>query len=283
MVRSSLPTSIRSATAHQLSSQDERVRSGPPGSQDGVHGHPRPRRQPVSPPRAAGRRDEAAPRARATYRWCRCPGVPVMAAAMFMYVRGSEFEILGLSVLVFTQTRLAFSDPRSRSARASRRRPSAARCSRRWRPAAAAPGRRGGPAHPAVPGLATACGRAAGPGHAGAVAAAATTAPVFQRRALRSALRGADGDRYVLGRSVFGRSAVDPARRARRLAPTPPWSRPARPPPAAGGALAANAARSTRLGLRPRPARGPRRPRPRDPRAKAVNPPVPVACRAADP
>jgi MFS family permease len=180
----------------------------------------------------------------------------VMAAAMFMYVLGFEFEVLGLSVLVFAQTRSALWTALAFSAGFA---PQAVGGALFTALADRLPPRlviTAGLLTRAVPGLVI--GLWPGlpvPVMLALVAAAATTAPVFT-----AALSGLlpellDGDRYILGRSVFSLTgsatqlaglgaggailAVVPAR----------WLL-----VAAGGALAANAA-LIRLGLRPRPAR----------------------------
>jgi hypothetical protein len=180
----------------------------------------------------------------------------VMAAAMFMYVLGFEFEVLGLSVLVFTRTRSALWTALAFSAGFA---PQAVGGALFTALADRLPPRLvigAGLLIRAVPGLVI--GLWPGlpiPVMLALVAAAATTAPVFT-----AALSGLlpellDGDRYILGRSVFGLTgsatqlaglgaggailAVVPAR----------WLL-----VAAGGALAAGAA-LIRLGLRPRPAR----------------------------
>ncbi len=180
----------------------------------------------------------------------------VMAAAMFMYVLGFEFEVLGLSVLVFAQTQLALWTALAFSAGFA---PQAVGGALFTALADRLPPRLvigAGLLTRAVPGLVI--GLWPGlpiPVMLALVAVAATIAPVFT-----AALSGLlpellDGDRYILGRSVFGLTgsatqlaglgaggailAVVPAR----------WLL-----VAAGGALAANAA-LIRLGLRPRPAR----------------------------
>jgi MFS family permease len=223
----------------------------------------------TSAPAPAGQQDEQDRRApagrpaRATYRSVfAVREFRVMAAAMFMYVLGFEFEVLGLSVLVFAQTRSALWTALAFSAGFA---PQAVGGALFTSLADRLPPRLvigAGLATRAVPGLIIGRWPALPvPALLALVAAAATTAPVFT-----AALSGLlpellDGDRYVLGRSVFGLTgsatqlaglgaggailAVVPAR----------WLL-----LAAGGALAANAA-LIRLGLRRRPAReapGPR-------------------------
>jgi MFS family permease len=218
-------------------------------------------------PAPAGRQGEQDRRtladhpARATYRSVfAVREFRVMAAAMFMYVLGFEFEVLGLSVLVFAQTRSALWTALAFSAGFA---PQAVGGALFTSLADRLPPRLvigTGLLARAVPGLVI--GLWPGlpiPVMLALVAAAATTAPVFT-----AALSGLlpellDGDRYVLGRSVFSLTgsatqlaglgaggailAVVPAR----------WLL-----LAAGGTLAANAA-LIRLGLRPRPARKPPR------------------------
>jgi MFS family permease len=232
----------------------------------------------TSAPAPAGQQDEqdrrapAGPPARATYRSVfAVREFRVMAAAMFMYVLGFEFEVLGLSVLVFAQTRSALWTALAFSAGFA---PQAVGGALFTSLADRLPPRLvigAGLLTRAMPGLIIGLWPALPvPALLALVAAAATTAPVFT-----AALSGLlpellDGDRYVLGRSVFGLTgsatqlaglgaggailAVVPAR----------WLL-----LAAGGALAANAA-LIRLGLRRRPAREAPRPRahPRKPGRK---------------
>jgi MFS family permease len=215
---------------------------------------------PAPAPAPAGQQDRREPAsrpARATYRSVfAVREFRVMAAAMFMYVLGFEFEVLGLSVLVFAQTRSALWTALAFSAGFA---PQAVGGALFTSLADRLPPRLvigAGLLARAVPGLVI--GLWPGlpiPVMLALVAAAATTAPVFT-----AALSGLlpellDGDRYILGRSVFGLTgsatqlaglgaggailAVVPAR----------WLL-----LAAAGALTANAA-LTRLGLRPRAAR----------------------------
>jgi MFS family permease len=212
---------------------------------------------PAGRPGEQDRRAPAGRPARATYRSVfAVREFRVMAAAMFMYVLGFEFEVLGLSVLVFAQTRSALWTALAFSAGFA---PQAVGGALFTSLADRLPPRLvigAGLLTRAVPGLIIGRWPALPvPALLALVAAAATTAPVFT-----AALSGLlpellDGDRYVLGRSVFGLTgsatqlaglgaggailAVVPAR----------WLL-----LAAGGALAANAA-LIRLGLRRRPAR----------------------------
>ncbi|HJY60029.1 MAG TPA: MFS transporter [Streptosporangiaceae bacterium] len=203
------------------------------------------------------RRIPPPPAARSTYRSVFAVGeFRVLFATMLMFVLGFEFEILGLSVLVYAQTRSAFWTALAFSmgfapqvlggtlftSLADRLPPrlliSAGLLTR------AAPGLVIGlwPALPVPVMLAL-------------VAAAATATPVFTAAASAVLPDVLDGDRYVLGRSVFSLTgsatqiiglgiggAILAALPARRLLL------------AAGLALLA-AAVVARLGLRPRPAR----------------------------
>jgi MFS family permease len=211
-------------------------------------------------PAPAGEQDHRLPAsrpARATYRSVfAVREFRVMAAAMFMYVLGFEFEVLGLSVLVFAQTRSALWTALAFSAGFA---PQAVGGALFTSLADRLPPRLvigTGLLARAVPGLVI--GLWPGlplPVMLALVAAAATTAPVFT-----AALSGLlpellDGDRYVLGRSVFGLTAS-----ATQLAGLGAGGVILAAVPArwlllaAGGALAANAA-LIRLGLRPRAAR----------------------------
>jgi MFS family permease len=218
---------------------------------------PAPAASPQDQREPPGRREPAAPRARATYRsvfavW----EFRVMAAAMFMYVLGFEFEILGLSVLVFTQTRSAFWTALAFGAGFAPQAVGGAlftSLADRLPPRLAVAA---GLLVRAVPGLVIGLWPALPvPVMLALVAAAATTAPVFSAALSGLLPEVLDGDRYVLGRSVFGligsstQLAGLGAGGALLAAVPSRWLL-----LAAGGALAANAA-LTRLGLRPRPAR----------------------------
>jgi predicted MFS family arabinose efflux permease len=206
---------------------------------------------------AKSRRILPSPAVRTTYRSVFAVGeFRVLFATLLMFVLGFEFEILGLSVLVYTQTRSAFWTAFAFSmgfapqvlggalftSLADRLPPrlliSAGLLTR------AAPGLVIGlwPALP-VPAMLV------------LVAAAATATPVFTAAASAVLPDVLDGDRYVLGRSVFSLTgsatqiiglgiggAILAALPARRLLL------------AAGLSLLA-AAVVARLGLRPRPAR----------------------------
>jgi MFS family permease len=214
----------------------------------------------ASAPAPVGEQDHHAPAgrpARATYRSVfAVREFRVMAAAMFMYVLGFEFEVLGLSVLVFAQTRSALWTALAFSAGFA---PQAVGGALFTSLADRLPPRLvigAGLLARAVPGLVIGLWPALPiPVMLALVAVAATTAPVFT-----AALSGLlpellDGDRYVLGRSVFGLtgSATQLAGLGAGgviLAAVPArWLL-----LAAGGALVANAA-LTGLGLRSRAAR----------------------------
>jgi MFS family permease len=218
---------------------------------------PAPAASPQDQREPPGRREPAAPRARATYRSVfAVREFRVMAAAMFMYVLGFEFEILGLSVLVFTQTRSAFWTALAFGAGFAPQAVGGAlftSLADRLPPRLAVAA---GLLVRAVPGLVIGLWPALPvPVMLALVAAAATTAPVFSAALSGLLPEVLDGDRYVLGRSVFGligsstQLAGLGAGGALLAAVPSRWLL-----LAAGGALAANAA-LTRLGLRPRPAR----------------------------
>jgi MFS family permease len=217
----------------------------------------------TSAPAPAGQQDEQDRRApagrpaRATYRSVfAVREFRVMAAAMFMYVLGFEFEILGLSVLVFAQTHSAFWTALAFSAGFA---PQAVGGALFTSLADRLPPRLvigTGLLARAVPGLVI--GLRPGlpiPVMLALAAAAATTAPVFTAALSGLLPEVLDGDRYVLGRSVF--SLIGSATQLAGLgaggailAAVPArWLL-----LAAGGALAANAG-LIRLGLPARPAR----------------------------
>jgi MFS family permease len=187
MVRSCWLTAIRNAMPYQLSSCDERVRSAASGSHDG------------------GMTTHIRPARRTTYRSVFAAGqFRVLFAAFTMYVLGFEFEILGLSVLVFTQTRsptlaaLAFGIGFAPQAVGGALLTSLAD----RLPPRAVIGT--GLLTRAVPGLVIGLW----PGLPVAamlalVAVAALVAPVFTAATSSLLPDVLDGDRYVLGRSVF--------------------------------------------------------------------------------
>jgi MFS family permease len=215
-----------------------------PGSQDG----PQTALTQASPPDRRGRTTYRSVFAVREFR--------VMAAAMFMYVLGFEFEILGLSVLAFTQTHSAFWTALAFSTEFA---PQAVGGALFTSLADRLPPRLvigAGLLARAAPGLVI--GLWPGmpvPAMLALVAAAAATAPVFTAALSGLLPEVLDSDRYVLGRSVF--TLIGSATQLAGLGAAGVISSvlPARwLLAAAGTALAANAG-LTRLGLRARTAR----------------------------
>jgi predicted MFS family arabinose efflux permease len=209
-------------------------------------------------PAAAGQREEQP--GRTTYRAVfAAREFRVLFAGMLMYVLGFEFEILGLSVLVFAQTGSAFVTALAFSMGFA---PQAVGGALFTAVADRLPPRLvigAGLLTRAVPGLVI--GLWPGlpvPVMLALVAAAATQAPVFTAAISGLLPDVLDGDRYVLGRSVFnltgaGTQILGLGIGGAVLAAVPVrWLL-----LAAGGALVIAAA-VTRLGLRPRRARAPR-------------------------
>jgi predicted MFS family arabinose efflux permease len=207
---------------------------------------------------AAGQRDEQP--VRATYRAVfAAREFRVLFAAMLMYVLGFEFEILGLSVLVFAQTRSAFLTALTFSMGFA---PQAIGGALFTALADRLPPRLvigAGLLTRAAPGLVIGLWPALPvPAMLALVAAAATLAPVFTAAISGLLPDVLDGDRYVLGRSVFNLTAAGTqiaglGAGGVLLATVPVrWLL-----LAAGGALVI-AAVITRLGLRARTARAPR-------------------------
>jgi len=208
---------------------------------------------------AAARQREAQP-GRTTYRAVfAVREFRVLFAGMLMYVLGFEFEILGLSVLVFAQSRSAFLTALAFSMGFA---PQAIGGALFTALADRLPPRLvigAGLLARAVPGLVI--GLWPGlpvPAMLALVAVAATQAPVFTAAISGLLPDVLDGDRYVLGRSVFnltgaGTQILGLGIGGAVLAAVPVrWLL-----LAAGGALVI-AAGVTRLGLRPRSARAPR-------------------------
>ncbi|HEV2254995.1 MAG TPA: MFS transporter, partial [Streptosporangiaceae bacterium] len=197
------------------------------------------------------------PAARTTYRSVFAVGeFRVLFATLLMFVLGFEFEILGLSVLVYAQTRSAFWTAFAFSMGFA---PQALGGALFTSLADRLPPRMviaAGLVTRAVPGLVIGLWPALPvPAMLALVAAAATATPVFTAANSSVLADVLDGDRYVLGRSVFSLTgsatqiiglgiggAILAALPARRLLL------------AAGLSLLA-AAVVARLGLRPRPAR----------------------------
>jgi len=211
-------------------------------------------------PAAAAQRDERPERT--TYRAVFAAAeFRVLFAGMLMYVLGFEFEILGLSVLVFSQTRSAFLTALTFSMGFA---PQAIGGALFTALADRLPPRLvigAGLLTRAVPGLVIGLWPALPvPAMLALVAAAATLAPVFTAAISGLLPDVLDGDRYVLGRSVFNLTAAGTqiaglgAGGALLAAVPVRWLL-----LAAGGALVIAAA-ITRLGLRPRNARAPHGP-----------------------
>jgi predicted MFS family arabinose efflux permease len=209
-------------------------------------------------PAATGQRDKRPERA--TYRAVfAAREFRVLFAGMGMYVLGFEFEILGLSVLVFAQTRSAFLTALTFSMGFA---PQAIGGALFTALADRLPPRLvigTGLLARAVPGLVIGLWPTLPvPAMLALVAAAATLAPVFTAAISGLLPDVLDGDRYVLGRSVFnltgaGTQILGLGIGGAVLAAVPVrWLL-----LAAGGALVI-AAVITRMGLRPRTARTPR-------------------------
>ena len=209
-------------------------------------------------PAATGQRDERPERA--TYRAVfAAREFRVLFAGMLMYVLGFEFEILGLSVLVFAQTGSAFLTALTFSMGFA---PQAIGGALFTALADRLPPRLvigAGLLTRAVPGLVIGLWPTLPvPAMLALVAAGATLAPVFTAAISGLLPDVLDGDRYILGRSVFnltgaGTQILGLGIGGAVLAAVPVrWLL-----LAAGGALVI-AAVITRMGLRPRTARAPR-------------------------
>ena len=229
-------------------------------------------------PAAAAQRDERPERT--TYRAVFAAAeFRVLFAGMLMYVLGFEFEILGLSVLVFSQTRSAFLTALTFSMGFA---PQAIGGALFTALADRLPPRLvigAGLLTRAVPGLVIGLWPALPvPAMLALVAVAATQAPVFTAAISGLLPDVLDGDRYVLGRSVFNLTSAGTQILGLGIGGAVLAAVPARwLLLAAGGALVI-AAVITRLGLRPRTARAPRS-RARTPRGPArgiVRPPWPA-------
>jgi len=210
---------------------------------------------------AAGQRqDRQEHQGRTTYRAVFAAGeFRVLVAGMLMYVLGFEFELLGLSVLVFAQTRSAFLTALTFSMGFA---PQAIGGALFTAVADRLPARLvigTGLLIRAVPGLVIGLWPALPvPVMLALVAAAATQAPVFTAAISGLLPDVLDGDRYVLGRSVFNLTAAGTQIAGLGIGGVLLAAVPVRwLLLAAGGALVI-AAVVARLGLRPRPARVPR-------------------------
>jgi predicted MFS family arabinose efflux permease len=211
----------------------------------------------VTTPAAAGQRDELP--GRTTYRSVFAAGeFRVLFAGMLMYVLGFEFELLGLSVLVFAQTKSAFLTALTFSMGFA---PQAIGGALFTALADRLPSRLvigAGLLTRATPGLVIGLWPALPiPVMLGLVAVAATQAPVFTAAISGLLPDVLDGDRYVLGRSVFSLTAAGTQIAGLGIGGAVLAALPVRwLLLAAGGALVIAAA-ITRLGLRHRSARAP--------------------------
>ena len=203
----------------------------------------------------AGRRDQ--PPGRTTYRSVFAAGeFRVLFAGMVMYVLGFQFELLGLSVLIFAQTRLAFLTALAFSMGFA---PQAVGGALFTALADRLPSRLvigAGLLTRAVPGLVIGLWPALPvPVMLALVAAAAAVAPVFTA-ALSGLLPDVlDGDRYVLGRSVFNLTGAGTQIAGLGVGGVVLAAVPVRWLLLAAGGALVTAAVITRLGLRHRPAR----------------------------
>jgi MFS family permease len=203
------------------------------------------------------RRLPTPPAARATYRSVFAVGeFRVLFATLLMFVLGFEFEILGLSVLVYTQTRsavwtaLAFSMGFAPQALGGALFTSLAdRLPPRLVIAVGLLTR-------AAPGLVIGLWPALPvPAMLALVAAAATATPVFTAASSAVLPDVLDGDRYVLGRSVFSLTGSATQIIGLGIGGALLAALPARRLLLAAGLSLLVAAVVARLGLRPRPAR----------------------------
>ena len=210
--------------------------------------------------REQGRRDQ--PSGRTTYRSVFAAAeFRVLFAAMAMYVLGFQFEILGLSVLVFAQTKSAFLTALAFSMGFA---PQAVGGALFTSLADRLPSRlviATGLVTRAAPGLVIGLWPALPiPVMLALVAVAATIAPVFTA-ALSGLLPDVlDGDRYILGRSVFNLTGAGTQIAGLGIGGVLLAAVPVRWLLLAAGAALVIAAVVTRLGLRPRKARAPRGP-----------------------
>lgn len=207
---------------------------------------------------AAGQRDERP--GRTTYRAVfAAREFRVLFGGMLMYVLGFEFELLGLSVLVFAQTRSAFLTALTFSMGFA---PQVIGGALFTAVADRLPSRLvigAGLLIRAAPGLVIGLWPTLPvPAMLALVAAAATQAPVFTAAISGLLPEVLDGDRYVLGRSVFNLTAAGTQIAGLGIGGAVLAAVPVRwLLLAAGGALVI-AAVITRLGLRARTARAPR-------------------------
>ena len=208
------------------------------------------------------RRLPTPPAARATYRSVFAVGeFRVLFATLLMFVLGFEFEILGLSVLVYTQTRSAFWTALAFSMGFA---PQALGGALFTSLADRLPPRlviAVGLLTRAAPGLVIGLRPALPvPAMLALVAAAATATPVFTAASSAVLPDVLDGDRYVLGRSVFSLTGSATQIIGLGIGGALLAALPARRLLLAAGLSLLVAAVVARLGLRPRPARTDTRP-----------------------
>ena len=215
----------------------------------------------VTTPATTGQRDEQP--ARTTYRSVFAAGeFRVLFAGMLMYVLGFEFEILGLSVLVFAQTKSAFLTALAFSMGFA---PQAIGGALFTALADRLPPRLvigAGLLTRAAPGLVIGLWPALPiPVMLALVAVAATLAPVFTAAISGLLPEVLEGDRYVLGRSVFSLTGAGTQIAGLGIGGAVLAAVPVRWLLLAAGGALMSAAAITRLGLRHRSARA-RHPRP---------------------
>ena len=196
------------------------------------------------------------PAPRTTYRSVFAAGeFRVLFAGMLMYVLGFEFEILGLSVLVYAQTRSAFLAALAFSMGFA---PQAIGGALFTSLADRLPPRgviAAGLLTRAAPGLVIGLQPALPvPAMLAVVAAAATAAPVFSAAVSGLLPDVLAGDRYILGRSVFSLTSSGAQIAGLGIAGAVLAALPARSLLLAAGGSLVVAALIMRLGLRPRPA-----------------------------
>jgi predicted MFS family arabinose efflux permease len=212
----------------------------------------------VTTPAAAGHREELP--GRTTYRSVFAAGeFRVLFAGMLMYVLGFEFEILGLSVLVFAQTKSAFLTALAFSMGFA---PQAIGGALFTALADRLPPRLvigAGLLTRAAPGLVIGLWPALPiPVMLALVAVAATLAPVFTAAISGLLPDVLEGDRYVLGRSVFSLTGAGTQIAGLGIGGAVLAAVPVRWLLLAAGGALMSAAAITRLGLRHRRARAPR-------------------------
>ena len=211
----------------------------------------------ATPPAATPPAATTQPGPRTTYRSVFAAGeFRVLFAGLLLYVLGFEFEILGLSVLVYSQTRSAFLAALAFSMGFA---PQAIGGALFTSLADRLPPRgviAAGLLIRAAPGLVIGLRQALPvPAMLAVVAAAATAAPVFSAAVSGLLPDVLTGDRYVLGRSVFSLTGSGAQIAGLGIAGAVLAALPARSLLLTAGGSLAVAALIMRLGLRRRPAR----------------------------